>query len=51
MHVLLGCISLPNAASVALHEKFGMKKVAHFDQVGVKFGRWIDVGFWQLVLE
>jgi phosphinothricin acetyltransferase len=51
MHVLLGCISMPNAASVALHEKFGMKKVAHFDQVGVKFGRWIDVGFWQLVLE
>lgn len=47
MHSLLGCISLPNAASVALHEKFGMKKVAHFDEVGFKFGRWIDVGYWQ----
>jgi phosphinothricin acetyltransferase len=47
MHVLLGCISLPNEASVALHEKFGMKKVAHFEEVGFKFGRWIDVGYWQ----
>jgi len=47
MHVLLGCIALPNAASVALHERFGMKKVAHFEEVGFKFGRWIDVGYWQ----
>ena len=47
MHTLLGCIALPNEPSVLLHEKFGMKKVAHFDQVGYKFGRWIDVGYWQ----
>jgi L-amino acid N-acyltransferase YncA len=47
MHALLGCIALPNAASVALHERFGMKKVAHFEEVGFKFGRWIDVGYWQ----
>lgn len=47
MHALLGCIALPNEASVALHEKFGMKKVAHFEEVGFKFGRWIDVGYWQ----
>jgi phosphinothricin acetyltransferase len=47
MHVLLGCIALPNVASVALHERFGMKKVAHFEEVGFKFGRWIDVGYWQ----
>ena len=47
MHSLLGCISLPNEASVALHEKFGLKKVAHFEEVGFKFGRWIDVGYWQ----
>lgn len=47
MHALLGCIALPNDASVALHEKFGMKKVAHFEEVGFKFGRWIDVGYWQ----
>jgi phosphinothricin acetyltransferase len=47
MHALLGCIALPNEGSVALHEKFGMKKVAHFEEVGFKFGRWIDVGYWQ----
>jgi phosphinothricin acetyltransferase len=47
VHVVLGGISLPNAASVALHEKFGFEKVAHFPEVGFKFGRWIDVGYWQ----
>lgn len=50
MHALLGCISLPNEASVALHEKFGLRKVAHFPEVGFKFGRWIDVGYWQKTL-
>ena len=49
-HVLIGGISLPNPASVALHEKMGMKKVAHYEEVGFKFGRWIDVGYWQMKL-
>jgi len=47
IHVVLGGISLPNDASIALHEKFGMKKVAHFDEVGYKFGNWVDVAYWQ----
>lgn len=46
----LGGIALPNPASVALHEKCGFRKVAHFDQVGFKFGHWIDVGYWQILL-
>ena len=50
-HVAIGGITLPNAASVALHEKFGMRKVAHFSEVGYKFGRWLDVGYWQVVLD
>jgi L-amino acid N-acyltransferase YncA len=50
MHSAMGGIALPNDASVALHEKFGFKKVAHFEQVGFKFNRWIDVGYWQLIL-
>ena len=50
IHVIIGGITLPNAASVALHEKFGMKKVAHFEQVGYKFGQWLDVGYWQTTL-
>jgi L-amino acid N-acyltransferase YncA len=49
-HAMIGGIALPNAASVALHEKFGMRQVAHFPQVGFKFGRWVDVGYWQRLL-
>lgn len=47
VRMVIGGIALPNAASVALHEKFGMKQVSHFFEVGYKFGRWIDVGYWQ----
>jgi L-amino acid N-acyltransferase YncA len=47
IHVAIGGIALPNDASVALHESFGFSKVAHFEQVGFKFNRWIDVGYWQ----
>lgn len=50
VHSIIGGISLPNAASVALHEKMGMQQVAHFKEVGFKFNQWIDVGYWQLVL-
>jgi len=50
IHRALACISLPNPASVALHERLGFGKVAHFDEAGRKFGRWIDVGYWQLPL-
>ncbi len=49
-HAAIGGIALPNAASIALHEHLGFHKVAHFEQVGWKFGRWIDVGYWQLLL-
>lgn len=50
VHAVMGGIALPNEASIALHEKFGLQKVAHFRQVGFKFDRWIDVGYWQAVL-
>jgi L-amino acid N-acyltransferase YncA len=50
VHAVIGGIALPNAGSVALQEKFGFKKVAHFEQVGYKFNQWIDVGYWELVL-
>jgi phosphinothricin acetyltransferase len=46
-HAIIGGVALPNEASVKLHERCGFKKVAHFSQVGKKFGKWIDVGFWQ----
>jgi phosphinothricin acetyltransferase len=47
VHLVIGGIALPNDASVALHEKMGYEKVAHFREVGFKFGRWLDVGYWQ----
>jgi L-amino acid N-acyltransferase YncA len=50
MHAAIGGIALPNAASVALHEKLGFAKVAHFPEVGFKLGRWVDVGYWQKLL-
>ena len=50
-HIAIAGISLPNKASIALHEKFGMEKVAHFKEVGFKFGNWIDVGYWQCAIE
>lgn len=50
VHAVIGGIALPNDASVRLHEKFGFKKVAHFQEVGFKFNRWVDVAYWQLIL-
>ena len=50
IRTVIGGIAQPNPASVALHEQQGFEKVAHFSQVGRKFGAWVDVGYWQLVL-
>lgn len=47
VHTVIGGVALPNPASVALHERLGMEKVAHYKEVGYKFGQWIDVGYWQ----
>jgi len=50
LHLVIGGIAQPNEASVRLHERLGFQKVAHFSEVGLKFGRWVDVGYWQLKL-
>ncbi len=50
IHTVIGGIALPNEASVSLHEKFGFKKAAHYHEVGFKFGRWIDLGYWQRMM-
>jgi L-amino acid N-acyltransferase YncA len=50
IQVVIGGIAQPNPASVALHERMGMKRVATFEGVGYKFGRWIDMGYWQVRL-
>ncbi len=49
-HTVLGVLTIPNDASVRLHEKFGFKNVAHLKEVGLKFGEWQHIGIWQLVL-
>ncbi|MDR3669675.1 MAG: GNAT family N-acetyltransferase [Holophaga sp.] len=49
-HTAMGGISLPNAASVALHERCGFKWVATLPEVGWKLERWVDVGYWALLL-
>ncbi len=50
IHVALAGIALPNAASIALHERAGFTQVAHLREVGYKFDRWIDVGYWEIML-
>ncbi len=50
IHCVIAGIALPNPASVALHEKLGFTKVGHLHDVGFKFGRWIDVGYWERML-
>ena len=44
-------VSLPNDASVGLHESFGFEPVGIYRRVGFKFGAWYDVGWWQLRLQ
>ncbi|MSQ23688.1 MAG: N-acetyltransferase family protein [Chloroflexi bacterium] len=44
-------VTLPNAASVGLHEAMGFKPVGVFRNVGYKLGSWHDVGWWQLELQ
>ncbi len=51
IHSIIGIIALPNQPSVALHEKFGFRKIGHFPEVGLKFNTWQDVGYWQVILE
>jgi L-amino acid N-acyltransferase len=49
-HCLVGGVDVANAASIAMHEKLGFKHAGTIRQAGFKFGRWLDLGFWQLLL-
>jgi phosphinothricin acetyltransferase len=51
LHAILAGIDAENAASIRLHTAFGFEKVAHFRQVGHKFGRWLDVVYYQRMLD
>lgn len=46
-HTAIAGITRPNEASERLHRRFGFKSVGVFEQIGWKFERWHDVGYWQ----
>lgn len=50
LHVILAGIDAQNVASLRLHAAFGFEQVAHFREVGHKFGRWLDVIYLQRLL-
>jgi L-amino acid N-acyltransferase YncA len=49
-HAIIAGIDAANEASLRLHRSFGFEEVAHFRQVGYKFGRWLDLKFLELLL-
>ena len=49
-HVMVAGIDVDNKSSIALHATLGFKHVGTISQVGFKFGRWLDLAFYQLVL-
>ena len=49
-HVLIGGIDSQNAASIRLHKSQGFEFAGRIKQVGFKFGRWLDLDFYQLIL-
>jgi phosphinothricin acetyltransferase len=51
VHALVAGITMPNDRSVALHEKFGFKKIAEFFEIGHKMDQWLNVGYWELILK
>ena len=49
-HVMVGGIDASNAASIRLHERLGFTHSGTIQQAGFKFGRWLDLAFYQLIL-
>jgi len=50
-HVLVGAIDSANAASIALHKRMGFEHAGTVRQAGFKFGRWLDLDLYQLILD
>lgn len=51
LHVMIGGIAADNDASIKLHEKLGFVQTGLLPQVGMKFGKWLDLAFLQLMLD
>lgn len=50
LHALVGVIDAGNAASIAFHKQMGFSHAGTLREVGYKFGRWLDVAFYQRLL-
>ncbi len=50
-HVLVGAIDAENSVSIRLHERCGFQYAGTIHQAGFKFGRWLDLAFYQLTLD
>ncbi len=51
LHRAYAGIALPNDGSIGLHEAMGFRHIGTYHEVGYKFGRWYDVGWWELALD
>lgn len=51
LHVMVAGIDASNAVSIRLHERLGFAQTGLLPQVGMKFGRWLDLAFLQLQLD
>ena len=49
-HVMIAGIDADNAVSIGLHRSLGFAGVGHFREVGLKFGRWLDLVFMECIL-
>lgn len=47
VHAMFAVITIPNEKSQKLHEKMGFKKVGQLKEAGIKFNKWLDVGYWE----
>ena len=50
-HVMVGGIDVENTASIALHSSLGFTHAGTIRQAGFKFGRWLDLAFYQRILD
>ncbi len=50
-HTMIGGIDMTNTSSIALHQQLGFTHAGTINHAGFKFGRWLNLGFYQLLLE
>jgi len=51
VHVMVGAIDSDNVESIRFHERLGFREVARMPEIGVKFGRWLDLVLMQRIID